>query len=319
MRWLLGVMFLLNTLFANEDLTSLYENVILKNSKQSIEDVKTLQKNIKEDNFGMVQNDFKNIVKSWKSVEAFYILGDLDENYLDTPRYLDTFHQGNEDIKEQLDLIIASSEDLKISLYKNSHKTINALEYILFTKNLHNQRIKDITLIILQTMENNLTEIYNGYLQQKEKFIKDELKANAIILNSLSENSYKLTEWRVGDTAGFTKKYENKPDNSRAEYTISKNSVLAIQSILEKHKRVLDTQSFKNFGDTLQAYGATKVLKETTKYLNNALQSTNKIKNDDLTHTQELYENLKKLHIAYYISLIDELKVTAKILDADGD
>jgi hypothetical protein len=319
MRWLLGVMFLLNTLFANEDLTSLYENVILKNSKHSIEDVKTLQKHIKEDNFGIVQNDFKNIVKGWKSVEAFYILGDLDENYLDTPRYLDTFHQGNEDIKEQLDLIIASSEDLKISLYKNSHKTINALEYILFTKNLQNQRIKDITLIILQTMENNLTEIYNGYLQQKEKFIKDELKANAIILNSLSENSYKLTEWRVGDTAGFTKKYENKPDNSRAEYTISKNSVLAIQSILETHKTVLDTQSFKNFGDTLQAYGATKVLKETTQYLNNALKNTAKIKNDDLTHTQELYENLKKLHIAYYISLIDELKVTAKILDADGD
>jgi len=319
MRWILGVLFLINTLFANENLTSLYDNVILKNSKQSIEDIRVFQEHIKQNNFNMVNDDFKNIVKSWKSVEAFYILGDLDDNYLDTPRYLDTFHQGNEDIKEQLDLIIASSEDLKISLYKNSHKTINALEYILFTKNLQNQRIKDIILIILQTMENNLTEIYNGYLQQKEKFIKDELRANAIILNSLSENSYKITEWRVGDTAGFTKKYEDKPDNSRAEYSISKNSVLAIQSILETHKTILDIQSFKNFGDTLKSYGATKVLEETTTYLNSALKSANHIKNDDLTNTKELYENLKKLHIAYYISLIDELKVTAKILDADGD
>ncbi|MCD4758414.1 MAG: hypothetical protein K8R39_09090 [Arcobacteraceae bacterium] len=319
MRWILGVLFLINTLFANENLTSLYDNVILKNSKQSIEDIRVFQEHIKQNNFNMVNDDFKNIVKSWKSVEAFYILGDLDDNYLDTPRYLDTFHQGNEDIKEQLDLIIASSEDLKISLYKNSHKTINALEYILFTKNLQNQRIKDITLIILQTMETNLHDIYNGYLEQKEKFLKDEITANAIILNSLSENSYKITEWRVGDTAGFTKKYEDKPDNSRAEYSISKNSVLAIQSILETHKTILDIQSFKNFGDTLKSYGATKVLEETTTYLNSALKSANHIKNDDLTNTKELYENLKKLHIAYYISLIDELKVTAKILDADGD
>jgi len=319
MRWILGVLFLINTLFANENLTSLYDNVILKNSKQSIEDIRVFQEHIKQNNFNMVNDDFKNIVKSWKSVEAFYILGDLDDNYLDTPRYLDTFHQGNEDIKEQLDLIIASSEDLKISLYKNSHKTINALEYILFTKNLQNQRIKDITLIILQTMETNLHDIYNGYLEQKEKFLKDEITANAIILNSLSENSYKITEWRVGDTAGFTKKYEDKPDNSRAEYSISKNSVLAIQSILETHKTILDIQSFKNFGDTLKSYGATKVLEETTTYLNSALKSANHIKNDDLTNTIELYENLKKLHIAYYISLIDELKVTAKILDADGD
>ncbi len=319
MRWILGVVFLINTLFANENLTSLYDNVILKNSKQSIEDITTLQKHIKENKFDMVDDDFKNIVKSWKSVEAFYILGDLDDNYLDTPRYIDTFHQGNEDIKKQLDLIIASDEDLKISLYKNSHKTINALEYILFTKNLHNQRIKDIILIILQTMETNLRDIYNGYLEQKEKFLKDELAANAIILNSLSENSYKLTEWRVGDTAGFTKKYEDKPDNSRAEYSISKNSVLAIHSILHTHKTILDEQNFKNFGDTLQSYGATKVLNETTRYLNNALKNVGNITNDDLTNTKELYENLKKLHIAYYISLIDELKVTAKILDADGD
>ena len=33
-----------------------------------------------------------------------------------------------------------------------------------------------------------------------------------------------LKEWRVGDIAGFTKKYEDNPDNKRAEYFLSKNS-----------------------------------------------------------------------------------------------
>ena len=59
----------------------------------------------------MAQDNFKNLVKSWKSVQGFYILGDLDDNYIDTPRYIDIFHEGNEDIKKQLDLILSTSEE----------------------------------------------------------------------------------------------------------------------------------------------------------------------------------------------------------------
>ena len=123
-------------LFANESLNSIYENVILKNSKNAIESIQIIKKDIEQNQNSKVKKDFSDFVKSWKSVEASYILGDLDDSYLDTPRYIDTFHQGNEDIKKQLDLIIQEKEDLSISLYKNSHKTINALEYILFTKDL---------------------------------------------------------------------------------------------------------------------------------------------------------------------------------------
>jgi len=307
------------TLFANEGLTSIFENILLKNSKQAILDIQNVRQNIEKNDQKEISMSFKNFVISWKSVDAFYILGDLDDNYLDTPRYIDTFHQGNEDIKKQLNLIIEDNEDLSISLYKNSHKTINALEYILFTQDLSNERVKDIALLIADKLEDNLEEIYNGYLENKTKFLKDEVTANAMMLNSLIENSYKIKEWRVGDPAGLSRKFKAKPSNERAEYSISKNSIVAIQSILNTHLTVLDNQEFPNFGSMIRSYSVNDELNDAVKYLKSSLINTKMVQNDDFSNSKKLYKSLKKLHATYYISLIGKLKVTAKILDADGD
>jgi hypothetical protein len=267
----------------------------------------------------MAQDNFKNLVKSWKSVQGFYILGDLDDNYIDTPRYIDIFHEGNEDIKKQLDLILSTSEELRIAHFKNSQKTINALEYILFTKDLKILRVKNITLRIVKKIEQNLLDIYDGYIENKDNFLKDEVKSNAIMLNSLIENSYKLKEWRVGDPSGLSRKFKGKPSNLRAEYTISKNSIVAIRSIINTHLQILSKQSFPNFGDMIKSYGVNSELKDSITYLNSALVNSNDIKNDDFSNGKNLYESLKKLHTTYFISLIGKLKITAKILDADGD
>lgn len=318
-RFILGCVLFSTTLFANENLLSIYENILLKNSKQTIVDIQAIEKNIENEEQLKLKQSFRNLVKSWKSVEAFYILGDLDDSYLDTPRYIDMFHQGNEDITAQLDLIIKGKDDLSISLYKNSHKTINALEYILFTKDLSNQRVKDIALIIAKTLESNFQEIYDGYVATKDSFIKDEVTANAMMLNSLIENSYKIKEWRVGDAAGLSRKFKEKPSNERAEYSLSKNSIVAIESILQTHLMVLDTQKYKNFGSMIASYDVHEELEDAIKYLHTSVKYAKKIKNDDFSESKKLYRSLRKLHATYYISLIGELKITAKILDADGD
>ena len=306
-------------LFANESLNSIYENVILKNSKNAVESIQTIKKDIQINQNEKVKKDFSDFVKSWKSVEAIYILGDLNDSYLDTPRYIDTFHQGNEDITKQLDLIISSKEDLDVSLYKNSHKTINALEYILFTKDLKNPRVKNIALIIVRTLEENLQDIYDGYKESQKKFIKDELVANAMMLNALIENSYKLKEWRVGDPAGLSRKFKGKLANDKGEYYLSKNSIVAVQSILNTHLQILADQEYKNFGSMIKSYEVNDELNDAISYLNSALKNSKMIKNDDFKDAKKLYKSLKKLHATYYISLIGKLQITAKILDADGD
>lgn len=318
-KFIVSCVLLTTTLFANENLISIYENILLKNSKQTINDIQIIEQNIEKEEVSQLTSSFKNLVKSWKSVEAFYVLGDLDDSYLDTPRYIDMFHQGNEDITAQLDLIIKNNDDLSISLYKNSHKTINALEYILFTKDLSNQRVKDIALIIAKTLESNFQEIYDGYVTTKDSFINDEVTANAMMLNSLIENSYKIKEWRVGDPAGLSRKFRDKPANDRAEYRLSRNSVVAIESILQTHLTILDTQKYKNFGSMITSYNVKEELEDAIKYLHTSVKYAKDIQNDDFSESKRLYKSLSRLHATYYISLIGELKITAKILDADGD
>jgi hypothetical protein len=318
-KFIVSLLFFSTMMFANESLLSIYENVLLKNSKQSIIDIKLVEKNIEKEDKEKINASFKSFVHSWKSVDAFYILGDLDDNYLDTPRYIDTFHQGNEDIKKQLDLIIQEKDDLSVSLYKNSHKTINALEYILFTKDLKNERVKKIALLITSKLKENLEVIYNGYIETKSQFLKDEVTANAMMLNSLIENSYKIKEWRVGDPAGLSRKFKGKPSNDRAEYSISQNSLVAINSILNTHLMILGNQKFKNFGSMIKSYSVEDELNDAVKYLEESIINAKLVKNDDFKNAKKLYKSLKKLHSTYYISLIGKLKVTAKILDADGD
>ena len=319
MRVVLIFSLFFNLLFANSYLESIYDNVVLKNSQDALKSIKKLQNDIKKAELDELKTDFKEVVRSWKSVQAFYILGDLNEDFLDTPRYIDTFHHGNEDIKVQLDRIIESDEELSIALYKNSHKTINALEYILFTKDIKDQRIKDILKIITSKMEQNLEDIYEGYKSARGDFIKDEQSANAIILNSLIENSYKLKEWRIGDAAGLSRKYKNAPDNDRAEYSISKNSATAIKAILDTHLKVIGEQKYKNFGSLVRSYGIKDELNDGVRYLNESIKNLKFIKNDDFKDAKKLYRSVKKLHATYYITLIGKLKVTAKVLDADGD
>lgn len=319
MKLVLGLLLFVNVLVANESLKSIYDNVVLKNSKDAMLVSQKLKKSIESSNTTESQQIFRALVQAWKKVEAFYILGDLNDEYLDTPRYIDIFNQGKEDIKKQLDFILSGTEEPKFALYKNSHKTINALEYILFTKTLKEPRIQKSALIVISKIESNLEEIYEGYVAQQGTFLKDEVTSNAIMLNSLIENSYKLKEWRVGNPAGLSRKYKGKPDNTRAEYFTSKNSIVAIEAILHTHQMVLAKQGYKNFGTMIGGYGVREELDAALKYLDASLEKAKTVKNDDFSEAKPLFKSLKKLHATYYITLIGKLKITAKILDADGD
>jgi hypothetical protein len=139
------------------------------------------------------------------------------------------------------------------------------------------------------------------------------------MLNSLIENSYKLKEWRIGDAAGLSRKYKGKPDNARAEYALSKNSQLAIASIIDTHLDILDERDFKNYGALIKSYDVKDELSSAIEYLKDTKAKLSLIDGDDFSKAKPLFKSAKKIHMTYYITLIGKLKVTAKVLDADGD
>ena len=297
----------------------IYTNVVLKNAKDALSNIELLSDLILAKEQNKAKEHFTDFVSAWKKVQAFYILGDLDEEYLDTPRFIDIFHQGNEDIKSQLDLILASEDKVSDIIYKNSHKSINALEYLLFKKDITDKRVNEALLLATSAIKNHLEDIHNGYQAKEKEFYDDDKKANAMIINALIESTYKLKEWRVADVAGYSKKYKNNPDITRGEYYISKNSKTALLAILSTYKAVMDSTKYKDFGDYFKEVVKIEEVDMVVKNINKSIELTKKIKNDDLRDTKKLYKSLKKVHIGFYIYLIDALKMNAKILDADGD
>ena len=302
-----------------EVIETLYEKIILKDVSKAINDAKNLKKELISKDSKKAKEKFSNLVSSWKSVESFYILGDLNEDYIDIPRYIDIFHNGNEDITKQLDRVIKSDDEPKIALFKNSTKSINALEYILYKKDITNKRVNDISLAIISRILVHLNHINEAYMENKENLFKDIQKANSIVINRIVSNSYKLKEWRIGDIIGKTKKYEDKADNSRAEYFTSKNSVTAIISILETYKEVFNNKEIYDYGDYLSEITDGEILKDLKNAIDNSIVEAKKIKNDDFSKADKLYEEVTNIHVILFVEMIEELSINAKILDADGD
>ena len=154
MKKVLMFMFLsLSVLFANETVfNSILKNVSIPNVNNAIKSAENLQSNINKENF-------TKLVESWKKVEALYFAGDIDENYIDTPRYIDVYHNLKEDLSKQMQSVINSKDEANIALFKNSFKTINALEYVLFNDNKITPREELLSKEIIKTIISDLSDI----------------------------------------------------------------------------------------------------------------------------------------------------------------
>ncbi len=321
------VIFLFLSIFAiandrNENIEimkNLYEKVILVDIDKSLYALENIRKHIEKKEVKRSKKEFKKLIKAWKSVESFYILGDLNEDFIDTPRLIDIYHNGNEDITKQLDRAILSEDELRIVLFKNSLKSINALEYILYEKDIKQKKINDIALAITNRIYKHIEDIKQEYLLQKTEFIKNIKKANALVINTLIQSSYKLKEWRIGNVIGLSKKYEGSFDNRRAEYYLSKNSAFAIEAILHTYKNILDNPEYKEFGDYIVNFTDGKQISKLRSSLKNSLKLVKEIKNDDFSNAKELFEEVNKIHVILFVEMVEELSINAKILDADGD
>lgn len=309
---LLLVLLFSTMVFANEKiLGNIIKNVSIPNVENAINDAKILQKDVNAQNF-------TNFLKSWKKVEALYFAGDIDENYADIPRYIDVYNNLKEDLNSQLKRIVESKDEPKVALFKNSFKTINALEYVLFKDADISKREKDLSVVILDSIIANLqniNKVYKNYLAAP----KDEKWENALVINTLISSSYRLKEWRIGNASGNSSKFRNDPKNERAEYFLSQNSFAAIDAILEAHRQIVEKHSYYDFASFAMDKGAAIQLLEAIDKLKQMQEEIKALPKDDFTKANNLFTLAKELHNAYYVSLIGQLSITGKILDADGD
>ncbi len=299
--------------FAKERmLINIINNVSIPNVQNSIDSANILKNDLNEKNFTQ-------FVKSWKKVEALYFAGDLNEDYLDTPRYIDVFNNLKEDLNSQMNRVISSNDEVKTALFKNSFKTINALEYVLFNDKDISQREKELSIAIIDSIISHLEEIKQAYKDYLITKAKDEKWENALVINTLIASSYRLKEWRIGNASGNSSKYKNDAKNERAEYFLSQNSFAAIDAILDAHKEIILKNKYYDFASFAMNKGASIELLSVIEKIEEMKNELKTLEKDDFTKANNLFVMAKDLHNAYYISLIGQLSIVGKILDADGD
>ncbi|AXK48487.1 imelysin [Aliarcobacter trophiarum LMG 25534] len=305
-------LFLFSSVFANETIfQSVIKNIALKDTKSAIESAKNLQKEINSENF-------TKFLKDWKRVETNYLAGEINSDYLDTPRYIDVFNNLKEDLNSQMKRVVDGDSDIKKALFKNSFKTINALEYVIFSSNDLNDRKKEISKEILSSIIKNLEEVkavYENYL--KNPVVKED--DNAKLLNALVASSYRLKEWRVGNPSGLSAKYKNDFKNSRAEYFLSQNSFASINAILDAQKEMISNENYINLLNLAKEKKATNDLEAVVSKIDEAKKELNSLPKDDFTNAKKLFDLVSEIHDLYYITIIEKLGLKPEILDADGD
>lgn len=308
-------------------LASMYDEVIQKNAATATQSCQAWQQQLQSLSSGprssAVDDGFKKLILAWKAVEATYIAGDLDNEAIDYPRYIDVFHIGNEDIVQQMQKVLRSQANVETSLSKHSYKTINALEAVLYQDQNIDARERAVAQAISSNICSRLAQIQTTYASKRSRFLVAPDEALSMLVNALANQTFSLKDWRIGDVAGLSKRYEGDADPRRSEYHLSGLSISAIRTILATQNQLIGKQSYANFEQVAAHYGAQKPLQESRDLLTDAQQQAARLDrpdfNFDPNDTAPLYQSCDQLQTSYYSSLIHALPVVAKILEADGD
>lgn len=302
-------------------ISAVYNN-ITSHALNASQSCKGMENAIKSGSITQQKQQFSSLMNQWKTVESEYILGEFNSEMIDTPRYLDVFHYNtNQPIQPQLKKHLDKKTTAENALFKNAFKSINALEYILYShpkSDVQQSYIKKIT----QSICENLKSIHQGYQSQKHSVLGNTEKFEGILLNTLIDSSYKLKEWRIGDVIGESKKYKDKFDATRAEYSESKLSILAIHTILLNHKTIMGQSG--TLSTLLSNSKNSDILNSIHTHIEKALNITKHLKNNGFNHKdadalKQLHHHAEALQKAYYEQLLGTLDITSKILEADGD
>lgn len=310
-----------------EPVRSVYDNVIVKNADDSVDSCKQIKLELEgtqpDSDNAAVDAAFQRLVLSWKKVEATYIAGDLDQNYLDTPRFIDVFHNSNEDLSAIMQRQLSSSSVASKALFKNSFKTVNALEAVLYDNDTLSAREIEFAGVMVDSICAHLQEIAQVYTKHRQSLLADPEKALSLYTHALSNSIFATKDWRIGDPAGLSRKYKNQPSAKRSEYALSGYSVAAIQAIFEVHQEIMGQQDYANLQDVIRLYQADQLADEILLTLTQISQQLALLHAEDYTFqpdlTVPLYDGATQLYKHYYVSLLSALPITSRILEADGD
>lgn len=324
-------LFCTNLAFAAPDISgpvaSVYDRVIVHNANNSVQACNNFKVKLNETKDGaaaeVLDTVFKQLLLAWKKVEASYMAGELDHDYLDTPRFIDVFHNSNEDLSAIMQRQLASSSPPAKALFKNSFKTVNALEAVLYADTQLSARELSFAAVMADSICGHLQDIATVYTDQRHALLADPEKALALYTHALSNSIFTGKEWRIADPAGLSRKYKDQPNAKRSEYALSGHSLAAIKAVFDVHQAMMGQQDYANLADVIKMYQANELAEAINLTLEQIMQQIGQLGQQAFAFqpdlTRPLYDSAGQLYRHYYVSLLSALPIVGKILEADGD
>ena len=327
-------------------LQSIQKNILIADSNDLVTKLSSMEQllnsyeqNLTQTDVGKLQNSFKDILKAWKAVHTLYIAGKYDNLLLDTPRFIEFFVKASkrQDIPAEVQDALNSSSTIENALFKNTSKSMQALEFLIFDiqknasdivalMNKDERRRIAALKIVNANLKKHASVIADFYLSQTD-FVSDTTKALNSLVNQLRQSAFDLREKRIGEPAGLVAKTKDNPDPSTLAYYNSKSSLFAAKAILEAHRNMMGTSSSGNFGTFAATNGASQIVTNIRASIDASLSIIAELDllEEAITTTgvdpkvEILYAEIQKLENIYTQSLIESLNLTATLIDADGD
>lgn len=280
-----------------------------------------------EANLLTLQSDLKAAILAHKRVEALFVADEFSDEFLDTLGYMEYFHVGkNSDMIGELNSIFGASSELASALYKNANKSITSLEYTLFGEDenlstllqkMDARRIEAAQIMMARIISH--AKSISDFYKSDANFEAPLKVSSAAMINRLIDSAYKLKEWRVGEAAGLVVKYAGSTDAKLLEYYKSKSSLAAIKSIVQAHQSVMQT-GLGSIASSTNAASEAQAIESSLETILTLCESFDAPLEQSLgdAKTAQLYNAINILQ-QNYISLINAMKFTQKIIEADGD
>ncbi len=302
----------------NDEVLVAQSVLLLEQSTDTYYTLLDLQSTQNSATLASAQNAAKALFMIWKKVEALYVAKKYDDAMIDIPAQIDVFNSGNIDVPTKLESVFASDSALEGQLYQSATRSMGALEYTLFADADMTQRRADAAVIMITYLQAHIQTIADFYAASNA-FSESGEDTVGVLINQLIDSTYKLKEWRIGEPAGFTLKYEDDPDATRLEYYYSINSLAGIRAILSAQKAVMEAGLL----EIASGNSATSEAEGIAALIDDAIAQVDAYEislEADVasTQTRDLYETIDALQSAYS-ALISALNFQQDIIEADGD
>jgi len=300
---------------------SIYDNVLQKNADNAVQYCHDLQTVLVNPSSEVRHDAFVKLAEGWGRVQASYILGDYDMNAMDYPLMVDYFHSGNEDIPASIERLLTRNSKPASALYKNSYKTMGAIDSVMF-RGEWSERRQQFAEVMVANVCKRFTQISEGYQQHRDTFLFDVERGLSLVVNAEIEHIYKTRDWRIAQVSGLTKANLGVTKPELQQYPYSQASWAFIGGVLETNRQLLAEDTQPNVATiAYQQHGKAGINAVQAALANTLLayKNTPADHHFNLNAMIPVFQGLLDIQKAFYRHLVNEIGVSANLIDADGD